>query len=170
VAARELPGSLERLSSTGRRPLRACHSARMERDTVVGVTLVVGVVAIAGAFEVAMYRVGTFSVLPGELSRLALNFAIGLVLAVALPFLSQLFPSSFSLLIGLLVVASLGYVVLTRGRRARMLQERSPQERAELERRVTFLRSRRGVVLFAGMFLSMVVWSVAATLLWAAAR
>jgi hypothetical protein len=140
----------------------------MERDTAIGITLLVGVVAIAEAVGALMYRVGRFSLMPGELRRLALNGAIGLAIAIAFPFLTQFFASSAQLVLGLIVLASVGYLLLTRGRRARILQERSPEGLAELERRTTFLRSRRGRWLFVAMFLGMLLWSVATAFIWAA--
>ncbi len=45
----------------------------MERDTLIGVTLLVGVVTIAEAFEVVMHRVGKFALMPGEVGRIARN-------------------------------------------------------------------------------------------------
>ncbi len=71
------------------------------------------------------------------------------------------------MIIALLVLAIVGYLFLTGGRRTRMFQDRPPAERAELERRVSFLRSGRGLGLFVAMFVGMLLWRPAVTLIWA---
>ena len=139
----------------------------MDESTVLSVITLVGVVAIIQGFTVLTYRVGGFSLIPGEKGRLARGAFIALLLALALPFLLPLTASN-DLVPVALAVAGLGYLWLTRARRARLLEERSASERDEIQNRVTFMRSGTGIILLVGMIASMVLWSLALVIVWSA--
>jgi hypothetical protein len=141
----------------------------MEIPTIVSLITVVGLAFIIQAFEILMYRVGDFSLQPGESGRLIRRTAILLAMAVAFPFVLKLIPSRDAFLI-ILSIAFIAYLLLTRGRRARQFQQRPAEERAELERRVAFMRSRPGVGLLVAMMISLIIWTIGVVVIWAAMR
>ena len=124
----------------------------------------VGFLAIVAAFGVMTYRVGHFTVMPGEAREqvlfIVLALAIGLILGVAVPQWHWSSGSDASFIV--VIAIGLGGLVLTRVWLrpwvTRIVQKQPPEKRAEIDRRTQFMRSHVGQRLFWLMLLSMTTW------------
>jgi uncharacterized membrane protein len=132
--------------------------------TLIGLITFPGLALIFLAFDVLASRMGRFNLMSGERTRQFRTLAVLLVAGLAVSFGIPLFGSSFQTLTLVLSLAVVAYLVVTRDRRARRFAARPPEERIELERRVAFARSPRGIALIAASLVVAFVWSIGAVI------
>jgi hypothetical protein len=130
-----------------------------------------GGAVIFAIFGVVAYRVGKFTVMPGELRRLVLTFgllfATGGAIFLILPLLPRLLGSAADLVFPLVGLGGIAVVVLSRGRVAAVMARRSSEEQAEYARRTVFFRSRQGRWLIVALAVSLFVWALGTAFIWA---
>jgi hypothetical protein len=141
----------------------------MGNNPVSDVVTFLGGAVIMAIFGGIAYRIGKFTLVPGEPRRLALTFGLLVVVGVAifliLPLVSRLLGSAAELVFPLVSVAGIGLLVLSRGRVAAAMARRSPDEQAEFARRNTFFRSRQGRLLTVALAVGLMAWIFATTFL-----
>ena len=137
----------------------------MDDWTLIGLITVPGLALIFSAFDALARRIGKFKPIPGERRRRFRSLAVVLALGVVLPFAIPVIGSSFQTLTIVLSVALIAYLLLTRNRRAKALAALTPEEREELDRRVAFARSARGIALISASLAAAVLWSIGAVVL-----
>jgi hypothetical protein len=134
-------------------------------------TTFLGGAVIFATFGVIAYRIGKFTILAGELRRLALTFGtlfvVGSAIFLILPQASRLLGSAADLVFPLVSLVVIAVLVLSRGRVAAAMARRSPEEQAEFARRNAFFRSRQGRLLTASLAIGLLVWLLGTALLWA---
>jgi uncharacterized membrane protein len=132
--------------------------------TLIGLVTLPGLALIFTASDALARRIGRFRPMPGERGRRRRTLALLLAVGAAIPFAIPFFGSSFETLSLVLSFALVAYLFLTRGRRARWLAERAREEQQELDRRVAFARSPRGILLIAASLIAAFVWSIGAVI------
>lgn len=130
-----------------------------------------GVLVIFVGFGAVMYRVGNFTLMPGERKQLALSLialaAVGVALSLVFPSMRRLFGSSWDLITILLGLGSVVLLVVgrqwRRKRLPKLMQERPQDVRDEYESRAMFMRSRQGRFLTIAAVLTVLLWSLVTT-------
>lgn len=137
-----------------------------------------GVLVIFVGFGAVMYRVGNFTLMPGERKQLALSLialaAVGVALSLVFPSMRRLFGSSWDLITILLGLGSVVLLVVgrqwRRKRLPKLMQERPQDVRDEYESRAMFMRSRQGRFLTIAAVLTVLLWSLVTTFVGAPSR
>jgi hypothetical protein len=128
-----------------------------------------GSLVIFAVFGVMAYRIGKFTLIPGEPRRLARTFGLLIVVGGAifliLPPLSRLFGSATELVFSLVSLGGIAVLVLSRRWVAAVMARRSPTEQTEFARRNAFFRSRRGRLLTVAAAIGVLVWILATAFL-----
>ena len=139
----------------------------MDGSTLGVLVGIAGTMAIFGIAGFAAYRVGKFTVLPGEPKRLATWGTVAVLLAggfaLITPWIRRNFGSAADLVFAVIPIVLVVLLARSGPRREAAMAKRSPEEQAEFARRSAFFASRQGRRFIVGAGLGVVAWLLAST-------
>jgi hypothetical protein len=134
--------------------------------TAVLLVVLLGAYALLLGFVALMFRLGRFTLLPGERTRLIGVAGFGLTVSLLMPFIAPFMPTGIGFGVILLVGSlALFAIAVFQSRHRGRLSDSSAAEVAERERRRAFMRTGRFMGLTFAFVVAMVVWATAVVIL-----
>ncbi|MGH2483265.1 MAG: hypothetical protein ACRDE9_02270 [Candidatus Limnocylindria bacterium] len=124
------------------------------------IATLLSIVPFLVVFGAVAYRVGNFSLLPGEPLKILYSFGFGFLAVLGIIVVLEALPPAADSVVFLIgALASIGSFPLLRRRQEQYIRNLPPDQRAEAEKRAAFFRSGRGRALFVAFGIGLVIWA-----------